>query len=268
MRVRMMRQVCLSIALLLMFLTGPVRAQFFLEEGKVTLTVAGGERSSGSMVLHNTSDEEVGVRAYWEDFRYVPPFDGNKEFSPAGILPGSASQWVSFTPQEFVLPPNGSQVIDYAVNAPADIKGGHYGVLFFERATPMIDSTGVALVTRLGCLFFVESKDAPRVADIKDVKAEGNDVLGSFVNQSDLVLIPKTTFYLLDAQGLTVHRGEGTNLYVAPGATGNWRIALPAELAPGTYSLVLNVDLGSGSVAVKEISLTQGANGLTIENLQ
>src|ERR1700683_1062624 len=96
--------------------TGEARAQLFLENGKEVLAVSGGDHLNGSLLLHNTSNEPANIRVYWEDFEYKSPYDGSKNFLPAGTAPGSPSQWVTFSPQTFTMPPFGQQNIEYSVS--------------------------------------------------------------------------------------------------------------------------------------------------------
>jgi hypothetical protein len=242
--------------------TGAAQAQFFLEQGKVSLAVSAGERTTNSFVISNTTDQSIAVRTYWEDFDYKPPYDGSKAFLPAGTGTFSASGWVEYSPGEFTLPPYGKQTIDYVVTVPASLDGGHYGVLFFERAgDPIKDATGVQIVTRVGSLFFFEPKDAPKKAEVVNIKAVDGKITGDFVNQCQVILIPKMTYYVMDPDGLVADRGEVKKLYVPPGATGSWEIALPAGLSAGQFTLVLNTDLEGGTVVVKEIDFVKDAAG-------
>src|ERR1700679_3463586 len=113
-------------------ITGEAKAQLFLEDGKKVLAVSGGDHLNGSLLIHNTSSQQADVKVYWEDFEYKPPYDGSKNFLPAGTAPASASQWVIFSPQTFSIPAFGQQKVSYTVSVPAVIQAGHYGVLFFE----------------------------------------------------------------------------------------------------------------------------------------
>ncbi len=251
---------------LLGFFTGPASAQFMIEEGKVVVPVAGGERVNNSITIHNNTNAETGVKVYWEDFRYEAPYDGSKTFHPAGTIPGSASHWVNYAPQEFTLPPFGKQKIEYTVSAPADIKGGHYGVLFFERSgEPLKDvRTGVAIVTRTGTLFFIEGKDKDKSAALTDFRVEGGKLSGNFSDRGNVVMIPNMTFYVMDEAGVAIDRGELPKLYIPPGATAPFSLDLPKDLKAGRYSLILNVDLEEGDVIVKEIEFTHSAAGAVI----
>ena len=249
-------------------LTGEARAQLFLENAKVSLAVSGGERINGSLLIHNTSSVSANIKVYWEDFEYKSPYDGTKNFLPAGTAPRSASQWVVFSPQVFTLPAFGQQSVDYTVSVPSQIQEGHYGVLFFERSA---DTSGgdheISIVTRVGSLFFIEPSNKNKKAVIQGLGLKGNSLTASFVNQGNVVLIPHTTYYIMQEGGLVLNRGESKKLYVPPGASAPLEIPLKKKLNAGHYTLVVNSDLEEGDVVVKEIGLAVDDSGqLTIES--
>jgi len=261
------------IFLLLFFcivLAGPASAQFFVEEGKVTLSVSGGERINNAININNTSPETLDLRIYWEDFEYVPPYDGAKKFMPAGTGKGSASEWIRFSPQDLKLPPFGRQKVEYTINVPPQVEGGHYGVLFIEKSSdPLKDSTGVKIITRIGSIFFIEAKNKIKKAELLDIKAEGNDFIGSFSNSGNVVLIPQITYYIMDESGLAIDRGELPKLYVSPEAAGSWKLALPQDLKPARFTMVLNADLDEGDLVVKEVTFSKDSSGIvTVEKIQ
>ena len=262
-------------SILLMFcmvgmLTGDAKAQFYLENGKVSLVVSGGEHLNGSLLIHNTSSEPVNVRVYWEDFEYVSPYDGSKKFLPAGTAPASASQWVTFSPQTFSIPVSGQQNVVYTVTAPSSVQGGHYGVLFFEKSSNSHLAQGdeVMLVTRVGCLFFIEPSNKNKKVLLQGIKLKAKSITADFINQGNVILIPRTTYYMMQEGGLVLNRGEANKLYVPPGASGTLEFPLKEKLNPGKYTLVVNSDLEEGDVVVKEIGLVMDDAGqLKIENI-
>jgi len=266
----MMIRIILLVLCAVGMLTAQASAQLFLEDGKKVLSVSGGEHTNGTLLIHNTSSEPGDVKVYWEDFQYKAPYDGTKNFLPAGTTPSSASQWVSFSPQVFTLPAFGQQKIDYTVSVPSVIQEGHYGVLFFERSSgPAKGQEGVTIVTRVGCLFFIEPNDKVKKAVLQDIKLTANGLTLNFVNQGNVILIPNTTYYVMQEGGLVLLRGESKKLYVPPGTTASLEILLKKKLSPGKYTLVVNSDLEEGDVVVKEIGLAADSAGqLTIENSQ
>lgn len=250
---------------------GAARAQLFIEEGKVVLAVSGGDRVNKSLTIHNTSKDPVDVKVYWEDFEYQPPYDGTKNFMPAGSSKTSASQWVSFSPQTFRLPAFARQQIDYSVSVPSQVTEGHYGALFFEKAGDNVKTeTGVSVIVRVGCLFFIEPKDKSKKAVISDIQLGGKKLQGAFTNQGNAILIPRMTYNIMDErEGVVADRGEVKKSYVPPGATAQWEITLPQGLNAANYTLILNTDLDNGDVIVKEIQLSRGASGaLELKNIR
>ena len=127
----------------------------------------------------------------------------------------------------------------------------------------------ITLVTRVGCLFFIEPKDKSKKAAIQDIGLKANSVTANFVNQGNVILIPHTTYYMMQGEGLVLLRGEVNKLYVPPGKSASLEIPLKEQLKPGNYTLVVNSDLDDGDVVVKEIGLNADNSGqLTIGNVQ
>lgn len=264
----MILRALLSVLMICCF-AGTAKAQFVIENAKVVLAVSGGDRLNGSVTIHNPGKEPLDVRVYWEDFEYVPPYDGSKKFAAAGTLKGSAASWVNFSPREFNIPAFGKQKIDYTVSVPAGVKGGHYGVLFFEKVDPSaVTTTGVKIIYRTGALFFIEAKDKVKKAEFQPVTlVDGKKFSAPLMNQGDVVVVPHTTYYIMDATGYVVDRGDTGSLYLAPGATGTVEVDVPSGLKPGTYTFMLNADLEEGDVAVSEAEFVKDAAGnITINN--
>ncbi len=258
----MIKKIVVALIALFFCALPPASAELMIEHGKLVISVAPGERVSGEIMVHNLSKNTETYRLYWEDFKYTAPYDGAKDFSPAGIMPGSAAEWVRITPQEVTLAGFAKEKIQYLINVPQDIKGGHYGVLFFEKTGDLLqDQTGVNIVMRTGVLFFIESQNKDKSCAMQDFKMNGAVVNGSFVNQGDAVLIADITYYAMDDGGSVKDRGSVKKVYVPPGEAAPFELALPADLGAGKYTFVLNADLEGGDVLVKEIEITKNASG-------
>ncbi len=254
-----MKNIFIILGFLIIFGTANfASAQIFLEEGKLTLDIKPGENISKTLTVHNTSNKEFKVKAYWEDFTYQPPFDGTKKFFPLGSNPQSAGSWVSFSPRDFVLPPFGKKDISYVINAPQDIHGGYYGVLFVEKEPEESkDIRGLNIVSRIGCLFFLESANKNKNAELGDIFIEESQVKGTLLNQGDVVLIPDGTFYMMNADSLIADRGSVNKVYLPPGAKADYAFDFNKDLPTGQYTLVVTLDLGAGDVLVKELDFVK-----------
>jgi hypothetical protein len=236
-------------------------AQVFIEQGKVNLTVKRGQSLTGEVTVNNTSNKELQAKVYWEDFVYQPPFDGAKKFMPAGTSEVSLANWIQFSPHEIVLPPFGKKTIAYTIQVPPDVKGGHYGVLFVEPETELSKADkGVKVITRVGCLFFVETEDKIKKASADGMAFSGSHLKGKFSNQGNVILLPQATYYIMDPQSMVADRGDLKTHYVPPGAAFDIDVALSPKLAPGDYTIVLTFDLNDGDVVVKEVDFTKNSD--------
>ncbi len=237
-----------------------VFAQLLIEEGKVSFSVAPGGSAQGIINLNNTSDQDVKVRAYWEDFVYLPPFDGKKNFLPAGSMDNSIAKWVHFTPQDFVLPAKSKKKISYSIKVPEDAHGGYYGVLFFENfSEEMKDINGVQIITRVGSLFFLETTDSIKKGRVGRLSAEQNTVVGELENTGDVIITPNGVYYILGKDGVVVDRGEVEKFYIPPREKTKFRAHFSQDLSLGKYTMVITFDLGDGKSVVKEIDFTKSS---------
>lgn len=233
----------------------PAWGQIFIEEGKVALEIRPGQTIMNTVRVHNTSDKEVKVSGYWEDFQYQPPFDGTKKFFPAGTAQRSMAPWAGLSPKEFTLPPYGKQDIRYVIRVPEGIEDGHYGVLFFENMDPgQMARTGVRVITRVGCLFFLEPENRSiKKAALGEFSFEDDGMTGRLENHGNVILISEGVFYVLDEGGLVVDRGKGRSVYLPPGETVPYVLGVKEDLPPGRYTMVVTFDLSGGAVFVQEI---------------
>lgn len=262
----MIKRTILSILLgISLVWAAPAGATVLIQKGKIRLNVKPGEKIIDSMTVYNTKNKPIEVRAYWQDFRYVQPYDGTKEFLPSGSLDYTCHDWVSFNPKRFRLPPFGSIEISYSINVPADAKGGHYGVMFFEAGAEQAGGqAGLSIVTRIGSLFFLETNDKSKASQVTGLKATPDGFAGTFENQGNVILIPAGNFYVMDAEGLIVERGEMAKMYLPPGASKAFEIKLGKDFPKGKATTVVTFDLEDGVSFVKEIDFTKDTSGYKI----
>jgi hypothetical protein len=248
-------------AMFVVLLAFPGRAQVFIEQGKVQATVKPGDNFGGDVTVNNTSNKELKVKIYWEDFLYQPPFDGNKKFLPSGTSDVSLGKWIQFSPHEAVLPPYAKMKIAYTIHLPTFAKGGYYGALFVEPETPELKmEKGVRIITRVGSLFFIETDNKSKQAVVEDIALNGATLTGKFVNKGNVILIPNVTYYIMDTQSVIADRGDLKKYYLPASQSFDFSLPLKADLASGDYTLVLTFDLDEGDVVVKEVDFTKNSD--------
>ncbi|MCM8796860.1 MAG: hypothetical protein NC923_03155 [Candidatus Omnitrophica bacterium] len=235
-----------------------------VDQAKVRLVIAPGKAKAGAIRVYNPTTESRHIKVYLEDWAYLPAFDGTKEFKPAGTTELSCAKWISFVPDDFIIPAFGKQTINYTVRVPQDAKGGHYAVMFFEnnlseQNTPQ-EGVSVGVAIRIASLFYIEPEGTIiKEAAIQDVKVKkrqgGFEVTAKLVNKGNTDIIAKGNFFAMDKNGIVQARGQFNDIYMFGGNTavlsGVWKNPLPA----GDYDLVLSVDIGG---AEEELGLGRG----------
>jgi len=244
----------------------PGYAQLIVDRAKVKLVVSHGQTITDSITVYNSSNSGMSIRVYAEDFNYVSPFDGTKEFFPAGTVKNSCSTWIHFSPQEFQLPPFKGRKVTYSIKVPQDIKGGYYGVLFFEMSPGRMKrgKIDIQVIQRIGCLFFLEAQNRLKRGEIRNISGFGRSIQGEFFNTGDVILIPDGSFYVMDREGMAVERGKIEKFYLPPGESKSFTINFSKKLSYQLYTMVLTFDLEEGDVLVKEIDFEVSKTGLRV----
>ena len=248
---------------LFFYLLNPLAcAEVILDKGKITVKVKPGETVNGSLTLTNNSAVDIPLRAYYEDFTYVAPFDGSKNFLPVNSTDYSCGGWISYSPQEFILSASSKQELNYIIKVPKNASGGYYGVLFFEKSPKLAPkSMGLGIVVRVGCLFFIETNDRLKNSALENVSLEKNILKADFLNTGNTVLIGRAIYYTTDERRMAVDRSETEKFYLPIKGKYPLSIAMPEKLSAGRYTIILTFDLEEGDVLVKEIDFTKNQRG-------
>ncbi|MFH1414310.1 MAG: hypothetical protein ABIG56_05640 [Candidatus Omnitrophota bacterium] len=256
-----------------------------VDQAKIRLSIAPGSTKAGSITIDNPTEQSKYIRAYLEDWYYLPSADGSKDFKPAGTTNLSCADWINFVPAEFTLPPFGRQVINYTVRVPQNAQGGRYAILFLEHTKAPGDSpvegSGFGVAVRVGSLIYIEpegtiERKAELLNPVIERESNDNDLIVSldFQNTGNVDLTAGGSFDIIDKEGMVFARGEFNNVYTFPGEEakfiGSW--SLPLER--GKYDLILTIDIGralaetnmgKGPVIVKEAELEIGRKGEVVK---
>jgi hypothetical protein len=260
----------------------------FMNQSKIRVAVAPGDRAFGEITLENPTAEVKNMRLYLEDWYYLPGGSGAKEFLPANSTPTSACPWISFSPAEVTIPAYGKQKISYSINAPASAAGARFATLFFETliSKGVIGaserSAGLDVNVRVATLFYVEVKGTiERTAKISNLKItpskeEKNslDITMDFENTGNTDIATAGNFSLMNQEGLVAARGAFNNVYTFPGGKGTLLGTWKGKIPPGEYDLIITIDLGKaltdagigrGPMVTKEASITIGENNQIVQ---
>jgi hypothetical protein len=237
-------------------------AQLIIQDSRIKREIEPASTVLDTLLIQNSSTAQLKVKVYWQDFDYQSPYyEGVKEFSPVGTSDYSCHDYVSFSPKEMTLPAYGKDEVKYSINVPENFQGGCNGVMFFEIGGTSPDSkVGVSIVTRIGALFFLESTNKTKSAQITDIAIKEDILQGKVVNRGNVVLFPKGVYYVLNKDGFVEDRGQVNPIYLPPSKKADFQFALPDKLKIGKYTLVLTFDLEGGDNAVKEVDLSKKNN--------
>lgn len=120
---------------------------------KVELAVAAGTSQQFVVNVHNLGAEPQTMNIYFMDYS----IRANNEFvfHKPGHYSYSCATWLSSAAKQIAVPPGAVVGTAFGVAVPAEAEpGGHYGVIFFERA-PQPGSPPVAARPRIGSLALV-----------------------------------------------------------------------------------------------------------------
>ena len=234
-----------------------------IDNPKVSLQLSPEDNYSGTIIVENPTTDEVSVKAYLEDFIYVAPFDGAKEFYAPGTTSVSLVSWITFSPQEFTLQPFSHRRVNFSISPMSFFDSVHCGVLFFETSIGTTYENGKAInvLGRIGSLFFIEPKNKRKQATFNGIEGSSYSLIGDFINSGNSFIHAQGTSYTMDDAGMIKDRGVLEELYLLPNDSTRLQIALSSDLAPGTYTMVITFDLEEDNSLIKEIDFSLSHSG-------
>jgi hypothetical protein len=224
---------------------------------------------SGTIMVDNSGEEEISIRAYSEDWVFAA--DRSKEFKKAGTTPLSCSNWITIYPKNFTLGARKSQQVQYTITIPPDASGGHNSVIFFESNIESSNSASgskVILAGRIGSIIYAnikgKTKTSASVTQYLVSKPDDNKPLNIKMvisNDGSAILSAEGTAIIMDKEGKVFGRVNISKFYVLPGEKAAAKAVWFGKLSEGLYDVVTSVDYGAGLplVAEKEISVKAGS---------
>ncbi|MCM8774394.1 MAG: hypothetical protein NC820_06650 [Candidatus Omnitrophica bacterium] len=237
-------------------------AQLSLQPIEVNLDVVSGSSFNGAIKVRNGSSENITVIVYVEDFEYTPPFKGAKNPLPLGTVERSCGKWIKLNQQMLYIPAYGEREVSYTIDVPNNVKGSYWAVVFFEeKSQPIKSSIGVGLSLRVGCSFFLNTKDSTKKLDLRETVGEVNAIKGRLCNDGDTLIIFSGSFYIVNEEGIGVQRGVLPMFFLPPLKETSFDIAGLQDLLPENYTLYLTFDLGEGDSLFREIDFVKEEDG-------
>lgn len=151
----MMTRPCCIVVLLALVL--PLQAQqlpplggIAVSPGNTTLNLSADE-DSGAIRVFNLSDEPLAIRTEVHNFTT----DESNEVVVIPPTPQSLDQWLIINPVNFTIPPDGQQVVRFAIRPRAEPEAGeHRAMVFFNRDAPPDPEATVTVNVRVGAAIY------------------------------------------------------------------------------------------------------------------
>ncbi|MBI5144383.1 MAG: hypothetical protein HZA30_04885 [Candidatus Omnitrophica bacterium] len=178
-----------------------------IDPARAEVVVKPGDEKTGVVTVLNYDEESpMHVKAYVQDLVYLP--DGSNDFLPLGSTPWSLGDFIKIGPTEFDIPPGRQEQVRYVISLPKDAKGGRYGVIFFETATPPSDfkQVGATVNVRLGTILLVTAEGSEIIkakltgmsVNPRTEKDKPMEISWTVYNDSNILIRPFGTVKIID----------------------------------------------------------------------
>jgi len=234
-----------------------------IDNPKLRVKVTTGQNYTGSIMAENPTKDTISVKVYLEDFIYIEPFDGEKKFMPRGTTSRTISDYITFSPQSFSLEPFGSKTVNFTLAPTKPLKETLCGVLFFETGigSSVDDGKAIDVLGRLGSLIFLDPADGKKSAAFSSPEGGNRKISGIISDDGSLFVSALGTFYVMDANGKVLDRGQTAEAYLMPGDKRPLEIKLSAGLPEGSYTAVVTFDMQDNDIFTKEIDFSLSSSG-------
>lgn len=232
---------------------------------RVLLPLAPGASATQSVTVdHPGRQGTLQVSVVLSDVLLAP--DGRPLYLDPGSHPRSLVGWLSVSPLEFLLQPQGSQEVRYTVRVPPEAKEGTYwGIVFFESGPAQGreggGGIGIRVRTRVGHVVYVDIGRVTRSGRIQGVRylppagREPATLRVVFQNTGNGVMRLTGRVEVRDAQGKAVAQVQVPETASLPGATHEVPVPLEKPLSPGRYVVLAVLDYGEASLIAGESRL-------------
>lgn len=252
-------------------------ATFSVSPMELHLAAQGGTRQVEAITVTNDGEAPLTLKLYLADSRLMA--DGTEENLQPGTLARSCATWVTLGNEVLELGPNETARVSVATDVPKDADGSHWAKIYVEEISapqPSVTRAGdrtyqVFLVQRMGIRVFqdvpgTEQPDA-RITNVDIGRDEDSHsrVLVSVQNTGNTLLRCSGYVEIRDSVGAvseSLPLGTEGRFTVFPEGARDLTVALPANLAPGTYTGLAIVDFGGDHLVAGDAVFRVTAEGI------
>ncbi|MBP6671643.1 MAG: hypothetical protein KA247_00765 [Bacteroidetes bacterium] len=226
-----------------------------------------GQTYTGTIVLHNDTNEPQEAKIYQTDYTFQ--FDGTNKYGVPGSHPRSNAPWISFSPAFITLPPKGLASVNYVITVPKEtpahkLVGTYWSMLMVEgirkgsaesSSQPKNGAAemGITQNIRYGVQIATSiektgEKKIRFVATNLNAKKGGKRMLDIDIeNIGDLGMRPDVYVELFNNRGVSMGQYPGMKYRIYPGTSVRQLIDV-SKVKKGTYKAMVAVDAGGDNV--------------------
>ena len=235
--------------------TLPARAELgiALSPMRIEIQISAGGQYTESFRLSNESAESVRVRGelldWYLDDSMTPQFADRYEQEEAF----SCRDWLQINPREMDLVGNGTFRVRYTLRVPVETAEGEYhcgaGFVTMPPIQPNQPAMGMFIAVRAVAAFYVVVGNPSSEPAFKDLSLRAApdgtwEAVAWFENQGLRHYRIRGFVEVLDERGQMVERAEYPSVPVLPKRVQAFPIRLKNSLAPGTYQVRSQADVG------------------------
>jgi hypothetical protein len=250
-------------------------AAFNITPMLVEIDAKPGVTYSGTLVITGAETRKESVKMYFEDWDKLP--DGNDNSFMPGTLDRSCANWITVSPKQIDLPPNGRVEAKFTIAVPVNATGTYWTFIMAEEnkkpdAPPqnadkvqfMIQS-----VFRYAVRVFVNISDGAEtkgeITSLEIFKPAADEKLKNyglaarvaFKNDGNYLLKPQGYMEIRNLDGETVSRAEiPPRSYVIPGRERFLEVPIDKKLPAGDYIALAAIDYGGDEIVAGEAHFT------------
>ena len=235
---------------------------FVLEPAKLEVTLDPGAVTTETLNILNRTDKTLDFKIEIEDF------SGSKDPSQTVILKGdergpySLKDYLIPEISDFSLEPGQQIILPIVINIPLDAEpGGLYGSVLISSQANAQGSTGTAIISRLGALFFVNvngevTRDG-QLTSFKKIDSEGAKTSFEllFTNNGNVHLNPYGNIRIFNLMGTQISEVEVPAYFAMPDSVRYRKVEWNKGKLFGRYKAVASINRGYDNI-VDEMSLT------------
>lgn len=218
-----------------------------------------GEKGEGVIVLKNTEDTAVGVKAYQTDYLFFS--DGRNLYDNPGSHPRSNASWLTLSRTQVVIAPHATFSLYYTIQAPRDtvLSGTYWSMVMVEQIpvatdegpTPKKNSIAITTILRYGIQIITEIGDTGtnniRFLEKKLIQKDGKTLLQLDVeNTGNKWYSPLVSCDLYNTEGTFVKRYECGKVRIFPTCSVSYQI--PLDVSNGKYKALILFDIGNNDI--------------------